>query len=43
MRKAVERLRRRYRELVREEIRHTVATESEVEEELRHLRSLLFS
>jgi len=35
------RLRQRYRELVREEISQTVATVSEVDEELRHLLALL--
>jgi len=34
---AAHRLRRRYRELLREEISHTVATPAEVEEEIRHL------
>ncbi len=34
---AVHRLRRRYRELLREEISHTVATPAEIEEEIRHL------
>jgi RNA polymerase sigma-70 factor (ECF subfamily) len=33
----VHRLRRRYRELLREEISHTVATPVEIEEEIRHL------
>jgi len=36
-RKAVQRLRERYRELLREEVAHTVATPHEVEDELRHL------
>jgi len=31
------RLRRRYRELLREEIAHTVSSPSEIEEEIRHL------
>ena len=34
---AVSRLRRRYRELLREEIAHTVSSPAEVEEEIRHL------
>jgi RNA polymerase sigma factor (sigma-70 family) len=34
---AVHRLRRRYRELLRDEISHTVATPAEIEEEIRHL------
>ena len=34
---AVHRLRRRYRELLREEISHTVATPEEIEGEIRHL------
>lgn len=34
---AVHRLRRRYRELLREEISHTVATPEEIDEEIRHL------
>lgn len=34
---AVHRLRRRYRELLREEISHTVAAPAEIEEEIRHL------
>jgi RNA polymerase sigma factor (sigma-70 family) len=38
---AVHRLRQRYRQLLREEIAHTVATQTEVEEELRHLISVL--
>ncbi len=33
----VQRLRRRYRELVREEIAHTVTSEDEIDEEMRHL------
>src|SRR5262245_53538314 len=37
----VHRLRARYRELVRAELRETVAAENEVDEELRHLRSVL--
>ncbi len=38
---AAHRLRQRYRQLLREEIAHTVAKEAEVEEELRHLRRIL--
>lgn len=38
---AVHRLRQRYREVLRAEIAHTVATPAEVEEELRHLFSAL--
>jgi len=34
---AVHRMRRRYRELLREEISHTVATPAEIDEEIRHL------
>ena len=34
---AVHRLRRRFRELLREQIGHTVATESEIDEEIRAL------
>lgn len=41
LRSVVHRLRRRYQELVREEIAHTVATPGEVDEELRHLIELL--
>jgi RNA polymerase sigma-70 factor (ECF subfamily) len=40
---AVHRLRRRYRQLVREEIAQTVAGPEEVDEELRHLRAALRS
>ena len=36
---AIHRLRRRYRELLREEISHTVSSESEIDEEIRYLRS----
>ena len=43
VKKAVQRLRRRYREAIREEIAQTVATRSEIEEELRHLVSVLSS
>jgi len=39
--KAVQRMRRRYHDLFREEIAHTVTTSDEVEEELRHLSSVL--
>ncbi len=38
---AVHRLRRRYRELLRAEIGHTVATPGEVDEELRHLIAVI--
>jgi RNA polymerase sigma factor (sigma-70 family) len=38
---AVHRLRARYRELLREEIAQTVTTQAEVDEEIRHLFSLL--
>lgn len=38
---AVHRLRARYRELLREEIARTVASQAEVDEEIRHLFSLL--
>ncbi|HEY9173448.1 MAG TPA: ECF-type sigma factor [Verrucomicrobiae bacterium] len=37
----VQRLRRRYRELVREEIAHTVSRPVEIEEEMRHLFQIL--
>ena len=37
----VHRLRKRYRELVREEVAQTVATPGEVEDELRHLLTVL--
>jgi len=40
---AVHRLRQRYRELVREEIAHTVASPSEIEEEMRYLIGLISS
>jgi RNA polymerase sigma-70 factor (ECF subfamily) len=40
---AVHRLRRRYRELLREEIAHTVANPVEIEEELRYLKTVLSS
>ena len=38
---AVHKLRRRYRELVREEIAHTVSREDEIDDELRYLFSVL--
>jgi RNA polymerase sigma-70 factor (ECF subfamily) len=38
---AVHRLRQRYRELLRDEIAQTVSGPAEVEEELRHLFSVL--
>jgi RNA polymerase sigma-70 factor (ECF subfamily) len=38
---AVHRLRQRYRQLLRDEIAHTVAGPAEVEEELRHLITVL--
>jgi RNA polymerase sigma-70 factor (ECF subfamily) len=38
---AVHRLRQRYRQLLRDEIAQTVATQGEVEEELRHLIAVL--
>jgi RNA polymerase sigma-70 factor (ECF subfamily) len=41
VKKAAQRLRRRYQEAIREEIAHTVATASEIEEELRYLWSVL--
>jgi RNA polymerase sigma factor (sigma-70 family) len=41
VKQAVHRLRRRYRESLREEIAHTVATAGDVEDELRHLIALL--
>jgi RNA polymerase sigma factor (sigma-70 family) len=43
LKKAVERLRRRYGELLREEIAHTVSHPVEVDEEIRYLRSVLTS
>jgi RNA polymerase sigma-70 factor (ECF subfamily) len=43
VKQAVHRLRRRYRELLREEIAHTVATVGDVEDELRYLIALLRS
>jgi RNA polymerase sigma-70 factor (ECF subfamily) len=41
VKKAVQRLRRRYRAVIREEIAHTVSTADEIDEELRHLWSVL--
>jgi len=41
IKKAVERLRRRYGELLREQIAHTVTNPIEVDEEIRYLRSVL--
>lgn len=41
VKKAVERLRRRYGELLREEIAHTVSDPAEVDEEIRYLRTVL--
>jgi RNA polymerase sigma-70 factor (ECF subfamily) len=38
---AVHKLRRRYRELVREEIAHTVNREEDIEDEIRYLFSVL--
>ncbi len=38
---AVHRLRERYRELVRQEIAHTVADPAEIDSEIRHLKTLL--
>ena len=40
---AVSRLRRRYRQLLRQEIAHTVSTPAEIEEEIRHLFAALGS
>lgn len=40
---AVSRLRRRYRQLLRQEIAHTVSTPAEIEDEIRHLFSALGS
>ena len=39
--KAVERLRQRYGELLRQEISHTVSDPGEVDEEIRYLRTVL--
>jgi hypothetical protein len=41
LRVAAHRLRRRYRDLFREEIAHTVADPAEIEEEIRHLIGVL--
>jgi len=41
VKKAVERLRRRYGEFLRDEIAHTVAHPGEIEDEIRHLRRVL--
>ncbi len=41
VKKAVERLRRRYGELLRGEIAHTVSDQAEVDDEIRYLRSVL--
>jgi hypothetical protein len=38
---AVQRLRLRHREILREEIAHTVASPEEIDEEIRHLREVL--
>ena len=41
VKQAFHRLRLRYREVLREQIAHTVATPAEVEDELRHLIAAL--
>jgi hypothetical protein len=41
LRKAVERLRLRYQELFRQEIAHTVSSPAEVQDELRHLQTVM--
>jgi hypothetical protein len=41
LRKAVERLRLRYQELFRQEIAHTVTSPAEVQDELRHLQTVM--
>ena len=41
LRKAVERLRLRYQDLFRQEIAHTVTSPAEVEDELRHLQTVM--
>jgi len=41
LRKAVQRLRKRYRELFRLEIAHTATSPAEVDDELRHLQTVL--
>ena len=38
---AMQRMRERHREILREEISHTVASATEVEEEIRHMRAVL--
>ena len=43
VKQAFHRLRQRYRQLLREEVAHTVATPAEIEEELRHLIAALRS
>jgi RNA polymerase sigma factor (sigma-70 family) len=43
VKQAFHRLRQRYRQVLREEVAHTVATPAEIEEELRHLISALRS
>src|SRR6266699_492913 len=43
VKQAFHRLRQRYRQLLREEVEHTVATPAEIEEELRHLIAALRS
>jgi len=41
VKQAVHQLRRRYRELLRQEVSHTVATAGDIEDELRHLIAVL--
>jgi transposase-like protein len=41
LRKAVQRLRKRYQELFRQEISQTLANPTEVEEELRYLQAVM--
>ena len=43
VRVAIHRLRQRYRQLLREEIAHTVADAADIDEELRHLRRIVSS
>src|SRR5260370_26794958 len=43
VKQALHRLRQRYRQLLREEVAHTVATPAEIEDELRHLIAALRS
>ena len=43
VKQAFHRLRQRYRQLLREEVAHTVATPAEIEDELRHLIAALRS